>query len=211
MFDINLVPDKREFLITEETNICQLLKNELSKIWNEHTGWKFKANEVELQSNVEQKTKPNPRERLRETTEEAVKVEPRRGKMRQRNACYISFDNVGKDAPDSELALKDSIELFKSLNPDSEDEKASEAEASVEVARSIAKNHQHESNAEVISKDHEAHDFNSHPSAEIGVPGESSIINIQDTSSIRHQERRRFDEQWPRFHQTSPRHQGTTR
>jgi len=103
MFDVNLVPDKREILITEEITICELLRDKLNNIWTEHTGGKFEANEVESQSNMREPNNVSiTKQKLVENNRQVVNIEPKRGKMRRRNACYISFENIGTKAPDYE-------------------------------------------------------------------------------------------------------------
>jgi DNA mismatch repair protein PMS2 len=50
-FDVNLSPDKRQVLFTEETAMLGLIKEVLTKLWSEQSGGKFEANEVEKKSN----------------------------------------------------------------------------------------------------------------------------------------------------------------
>jgi len=133
MFDVNLVPDKREILITEEITICELLRDKLNNIWTEHTGGKFEANEVESQSNMREPNNVSiTKQKLVENNRQVVNIEPKRGKMRRRNACYISFDNIGTKAPDYEHSVKgkgttfnSSFDSLRNLVPHSHDEKLS--------------------------------------------------------------------------------------
>jgi len=143
MFDINLAPDKREILLTEEITICELLRDKLNNIWTKHTGGKFEANEVETQSNMSEPSRKSIVEKLPlENSEQVVDIEPSnlgRSKMRRRNACYIAFDNIGSKAPDTEQTsgeldgIHEAARHFNALNssfsssenpvPKSEDEK----------------------------------------------------------------------------------------
>jgi len=53
MYDVNLSPDKREVLLNEETTICDLMRDALTKLWSEQTDGTFVLNEVETMSNAE--------------------------------------------------------------------------------------------------------------------------------------------------------------
>jgi len=151
MFDINLAPDKREILLTEEVTICELLRDKLNNIWAEHTEGKFEANEVETQSNM---SEPSSKSIVLpvENSEQVVDIEPsnlRRGKMRRRNACYIAFDNIGTKAPDLEAleefeGIHEAARHFNALNtsfgssenavPESQDERLSSNRVQLETA-----------------------------------------------------------------------------
>ena len=51
-FDVNLSPDKRQVMFTEESSILGLIRRELTKHWAEQVEGKFEANEVETKSNA---------------------------------------------------------------------------------------------------------------------------------------------------------------
>ena len=50
MYDVNLAPDKREVMFTEETSIIGCIREGLMKLWTEQSEGKFRANEVERRS-----------------------------------------------------------------------------------------------------------------------------------------------------------------
>eukprot|EP00804_Cyclotella_cryptica_P022970 CCRYP_014984-RB/>CCRYP_014984-RB protein AED:0.07 eAED:0.07 QI:374/1/1/1/0.75/0.8/5/452/1103 len=50
-FDVNLSPDKRQVLFTEESAILELIRNGLVELWTEQSEGKFAANEVEIRTN----------------------------------------------------------------------------------------------------------------------------------------------------------------
>lgn len=50
-YDVNLSPDKRQVMLTEEPAILALIREGLSKLWAEQSEGKFEANEVETRSN----------------------------------------------------------------------------------------------------------------------------------------------------------------
>ena len=51
MYDVNISPDKREVMFTEEAAIATLIKEGLMALWSDQTDGKFEANEVESRSN----------------------------------------------------------------------------------------------------------------------------------------------------------------
>lgn len=51
MYDVNLSPDKREVMFTEETAMSDLIREGLMALWTSQSEGKFTANEVESQSN----------------------------------------------------------------------------------------------------------------------------------------------------------------
>jgi DNA mismatch repair protein PMS2 len=50
MYDVNLAPDKREVMFTEETSIIGCIREGLMKLWTGQSEGKFRANEVERRS-----------------------------------------------------------------------------------------------------------------------------------------------------------------
>lgn len=52
MYDVNLSPDKREVMFTEEASISELIREGLTKLWSGESEGKFEANEVESRSNT---------------------------------------------------------------------------------------------------------------------------------------------------------------
>ena len=50
MYDVNLAPDKREVMFTEEAAIVGCMRDGLMKVWSEQSEGKFRANEVERRS-----------------------------------------------------------------------------------------------------------------------------------------------------------------
>ncbi|EED87617.1 hypothetical protein THAPSDRAFT_264783, partial [Thalassiosira pseudonana CCMP1335] len=52
MYDVNLSPDKREVLFTEEASISELIREGLTKLWSGESEGKFEANAVESRSNT---------------------------------------------------------------------------------------------------------------------------------------------------------------
>jgi len=59
MYDVNLSPDKREVLFTEETAMSDLIRNGLMELWSSQSEGKFNANEVESRSNMKSKSSSN--------------------------------------------------------------------------------------------------------------------------------------------------------
>ncbi|KAL3779588.1 hypothetical protein ACHAW5_005421 [Stephanodiscus triporus] len=51
MYDVNLSPDKREVMFTEEAAMAELIKEGLMALWSDQIEGKFEANEVESRSN----------------------------------------------------------------------------------------------------------------------------------------------------------------
>jgi DNA mismatch repair ATPase MutL len=51
MYDVNISPDKREVMFTEEAAIANLIKDGLMALWSDQTDGTFEANEVESRSN----------------------------------------------------------------------------------------------------------------------------------------------------------------
>jgi DNA mismatch repair protein PMS2 len=51
MYDVNLSPDKREVMFTEEAILSELIREGLMKLWSSQSEGKFEANEVESRSN----------------------------------------------------------------------------------------------------------------------------------------------------------------
>jgi len=74
MYDVNLAPDKREVMFTEETSIIGCIREGLMKIWSEQSEGKFRANEVERRSTDAKaaKTASNPVSKLSVTQESAT-------------------------------------------------------------------------------------------------------------------------------------------
>lgn len=54
-FDVNLSPDKRQVLFTEESAILELIRNGLTDLWTEQSDGKFTANKVETLTNTDAK------------------------------------------------------------------------------------------------------------------------------------------------------------
>jgi len=71
MYDVNLAPDKREVMFTEETSIIGCIREGLTKIWTEQSEGKFRANEVERRSTDAKAAKKdsNPASKLSVTQE----------------------------------------------------------------------------------------------------------------------------------------------
>lgn len=57
MYDVNLAPDKREVMFTEETSVIGCVREGLLKLWTEQSEGKFRANEVERRSTSATATK----------------------------------------------------------------------------------------------------------------------------------------------------------
>ena len=57
MYDVNLSPDKREVLFTNEVATSELIRESLMQLWSEQSEGSFKANEVETKSNQVKKSK----------------------------------------------------------------------------------------------------------------------------------------------------------
>lgn len=51
MFDVNLSPNKREVMLTNEDEICHLIQEAARRVWGLQSQGQFKANEVETQNN----------------------------------------------------------------------------------------------------------------------------------------------------------------
>ena len=66
MYDVNLAPDKREVMFTEETSIIGCIREGLMQIWAGQSEGKFRANEVERRST---KMDSNPASKLSVTQE----------------------------------------------------------------------------------------------------------------------------------------------
>lgn len=58
-FDVNLSPDKRQVMFTEESSILGLIREGLSKHWAAQSEGRFEANEVETRSNIKKNTDLN--------------------------------------------------------------------------------------------------------------------------------------------------------
>jgi DNA mismatch repair protein PMS2 len=52
-FDVNLSPDKRQVMFTEEKSILGLIKEGITELWTKQSSGRFEANEVETKSNAE--------------------------------------------------------------------------------------------------------------------------------------------------------------
>ncbi len=88
MYDVNLSPDKREVLFTEETAMSDLVRNGLMELWSSQSEGKFNANEVESRSNMKSKSSSNNSGKNTNTTkakddDEIDNITP---KLRRRNA-----------------------------------------------------------------------------------------------------------------------------
>ena len=57
MYDVNLSPDKREVMFTEEAAMSELIREGLVELWSSQSEGKFEANEVESRSNKNVKVK----------------------------------------------------------------------------------------------------------------------------------------------------------
>ena len=108
MCDVNLSPDKREVLISEEHLICTILYDHLVTLWSNQTKGKFVQNEVETMSNKKRSAAEMHQTSITQYQSEQSNVKPsaespnfQRGpKMRRRNAFVNSFDNIGTASSD---------------------------------------------------------------------------------------------------------------
>jgi len=71
LYDVNLSPDKREVMFTEEAAMSELLRDGLMELWSSQSEGKFEANEVESRSNKNGKGGENYHERERTKRHEA--------------------------------------------------------------------------------------------------------------------------------------------
>jgi len=99
MFDINVAPDKREVFFTEEKGICELLRDELNKVWSSQTQGNFAENLVENMSNE----KKRPRQEDVNNSHDDDDHNKRNKRMQRRNAFVNSFDNVGSATTDEHI------------------------------------------------------------------------------------------------------------
>ena len=67
-FDVNLSPDKREVMFTEEAAITGLIKEKLTSHWAEQSEGKFEANEIETRSNITNDSAKSKQESLNKIT-----------------------------------------------------------------------------------------------------------------------------------------------
>jgi DNA mismatch repair protein PMS2 len=58
-FDINLSPDKREVMLTQETEICDIIQEGITKLWASQTEGKFTANSISGQETTSQQETGN--------------------------------------------------------------------------------------------------------------------------------------------------------
>ncbi len=128
MFDVNVSPDKREVLLTNDNEIYDLFQKQLHELWLSQTGGTFAANLVEKESNsgtkrpcpdtatnFESKKRPlehptNHANQVKEPIETQISnspnIEPTGGnqrphrRMKRRNAFVRSFDCVGTRTTD---------------------------------------------------------------------------------------------------------------
>jgi len=85
MYDVNLSPDKREVLFTEETAMSDLIRNGLMELWSSQSEGKFNANEVESRSNMKSKSSSNSGKGAN-TTKDDDEIDNITPKLRRRNA-----------------------------------------------------------------------------------------------------------------------------
>jgi len=55
MVDVNLSPNKRQVLITEEKAICEMFRESVTSLWTKQTDGKFKANEIEATARLNER------------------------------------------------------------------------------------------------------------------------------------------------------------
>ncbi len=108
MCDVNLSPDKREVLLSEEHLLCAILYDHLVTLWSNQTKGKFVQNEVETMSNKKRSASEMQQTSITQYKCEQNNVEfsakptnfERGPKMRRRNAFVNSFDNIGTASSD---------------------------------------------------------------------------------------------------------------
>lgn len=86
MYDVNLAPDKREVMFTEEASIIGCIRDGLTKIWSEQSEGKFRANEVERRS-TDSKKSANPVSKLSVTHEPSTQNEENSSRAVQSVVC----------------------------------------------------------------------------------------------------------------------------
>eukprot|EP00985_Skeletonema_marinoi_P016795 scaffold9069_cov134-Skeletonema_marinoi.AAC.5 len=85
MYDVNLAPDKREVMFTEETLIIGCIRDGLMKVWSEQSEGKFRANEVEKRSAVAKAA--NPVAKLSVTQEPSTQNEEHSSRAEESVVC----------------------------------------------------------------------------------------------------------------------------
>lgn len=125
MFDINLAPDKRQVMMSDENIIFEQLKIELNRLWSKQTEGQFTINEADTSDRISKsdivKNGDDDIEKASikrsrddgETSDTAQDLKPGpnkksnlgKTKMKRRNACVHSFDNIGKATTDYSLGI----------------------------------------------------------------------------------------------------------
>jgi len=109
MIDVNLSPNKRQVLITEETAICEMFRESLNNLWFKQTDGSFKANEFEVTKNLNGgnlNRVSRPLEDNIQNSHLSGNIETKGRKMRRRNGFYLDPYNIGTMAPDAEYDEK---------------------------------------------------------------------------------------------------------
>lgn len=112
-YDVNLSPDKREVLLTDETAICRALREALTVLWSSQAGGTFVSNEVEEMSN-QPASRGAPTERLNwsnGSSNDQVQPPVANRKMKRRNAFVHDFGNMRVHDEDELQPLPSSAEL----------------------------------------------------------------------------------------------------
>ncbi len=120
MFDVNVSPDKREVFFSSESEICDLVRDGLFKLWSSQTEGTFTANIVHRESNDtgNQSTTFRKAIQCKELSSEPGKLYPldekvetfhanskrHPGRMKRRNAFINDPESVGKCTTDAHAA-----------------------------------------------------------------------------------------------------------
>jgi DNA mismatch repair protein PMS2 len=87
MFDVNLSPNKREVMLTNEDEICRLIQDSVRQLWEQQTHGQFRANEVDANE--------RPSMEVAENDEEDVSMpDPGRTRAKRRYAFVHDLRNA---------------------------------------------------------------------------------------------------------------------